>query len=120
MLVSYRVIGRNIRTARKRNALTQERASEALGISMLQFGRMERGNIRISLERLAQISQLMHVPISVLLSGSMASEPSAEQNTPGESPVISEIVNLSRGCSDQSLSLMLELCRVISTQDKAY
>lgn len=118
VLVSYRVIGRNIRAARKRKALTQERAAEALGISTLQFGRMERGCIRISLERLVQISELTNAPVSVLLNGSMASEPFAPPRAPEESPVISEITDLSRGCSERTLSLMLECCRVICMQDK--
>lgn len=119
MLVSYRVIGRNIRAARKRKALTQERAAEALGISVLQFGRMERGCIRISLERLVQISELTDVPVSVLLSGSMATKPCTPKQALEENPVISEITDLSSGCSERALSLMLECCRVICMQDKA-
>lgn len=120
MLVSYRVIGRNIRAARKQKALTQEKAAEELGISALQFGRMERGCIPISLERLAQIAQLLNTSVTTLLSGSLAIASSVPPSTPEESPVITEIAALSRGCSEQSLSLMLELCRIVCAQDKAF
>ena len=54
MYVSYKVIGRHIRDARKAKGLTQEQFAERLGLSTLHYGRLERGNRRVSLEQLAR------------------------------------------------------------------
>ena len=69
MLVSYKVIGRNIRQARAKAGLTQEQTAERLKISQLHFGRLERGERPASLEQLARIAQVLGVPTASLLIG---------------------------------------------------
>ena len=49
MRVSYKTIGRNIRSARLDANLTQEQTAEKLKISQLHFGRLERGERPASL-----------------------------------------------------------------------
>lgn len=72
--VSFRIIGRNIQRQRKAHGLTQSQAAERLGISMLHYGRLERGERPASLDQLAQIAQLYGVPLHVLLDGSVLIE----------------------------------------------
>ena len=48
MLISFKAIGRNIRTARMDMNLTQEDVAERLKISQLHFGRLERGPSRFA------------------------------------------------------------------------
>ena len=69
MSVSYKVIGRHIQEARKRMKLTQREIAEKLNMSDTYYGKIERGECRTNLERLAQISVLLNVPLEDLISG---------------------------------------------------
>lgn len=71
MSVSYKVIGRHIQEARKRMKLTQREIAEKLNMSDTYYGKIERGECRTNLERLAQISVLLNVPLEDLISGCM-------------------------------------------------
>ena len=44
MPISYKVIGRHIRDARKSAGLTQEAAANQLGLSPEHYGKVERGD----------------------------------------------------------------------------
>lgn len=44
MPISYKVIGRHIRDARKSAGLTQEAAANQLGLSLEHYGKVERGD----------------------------------------------------------------------------
>ena len=63
MSVSYKVIGRHIQEARKQAKLTQRAVAEKLNMSDTYYGKIERGECRVNLERLAQISVLLHTPL---------------------------------------------------------
>ena len=69
MEVSYKTIGQNIRRARLKIGLTQEKASQQLGVSTMHWGRIERGERPIKLDRLCSIANVLHVKLSTLLSG---------------------------------------------------
>ena len=45
MPISYKVIGRHIRDARKSAGLTQEAAANQLGLSPEHYGKVERGAV---------------------------------------------------------------------------
>ena len=62
MIVSYKTIGSNIRSARKEANLTQEQIAEKLKMSQFHFGRLERGERPASLEQIAQIAQVLRIP----------------------------------------------------------
>ena len=64
-----RIIGRNIRMARKKAGLTQEQAAELLRISPIQYGRYERGERSVSLARLCAIAETMGASMASLLEG---------------------------------------------------
>lgn len=55
--------------ARKLNHLSQEEMAEKLNISPSGYARIERGEVRISIERLEQISQILNVDLYELLPG---------------------------------------------------
>lgn len=67
MDISYKTIGRNIRAARKAAKLTQEQAAERIGISLLHYGRLERGQRNISLAHLIKTADALDVAVSSLL-----------------------------------------------------
>ena len=69
MAVSFSIIGRHIRTARKACGCTQEEIAEQFKMTVAHYGRLERGERAINLERLSQISILLKVPIEKLVEG---------------------------------------------------
>lgn len=117
MKVSYTAIGRNIRAARNKARLTQAQMAERLGMSVLHYGRLERGNRNISLDQLAAISVILQVPVAELLRG-MSTE-AVLTPIPVRSDGIGTIIDfLCAGCSDRARSLMLDVCTLIAQQDK--
>ena len=75
MAVSYKIIGRHIRMARKACNLTQEQVAEAMKFSVAHYGRLERGEREINLERLAELSALLNTPIERFVEGSVSDAP---------------------------------------------
>lgn len=69
MNVSFRIIGHNIKTARKACALTQEQLSERIGLSPIHYGRIERGQRAISLALLCRIADALNTSVLTLLQG---------------------------------------------------
>ena len=67
MNVSFQIIGHNIKAARKAARLTQEQAAERIGISMLHFGRIERGEREPSIQLLTRIADALNTSIYALL-----------------------------------------------------
>jgi len=69
MKISFRIIGQNIKASRKTAHFTQEQIAEHLGISVLHYGRLERGERRPSIDQLAMISDILGTSIETLLHG---------------------------------------------------
>lgn len=118
MIVSYKTIGRNIRSARAAIGLTQEKAALQLGISQLHWGRLERGERPAGLEQLARIAQVLGVSTASLLNGSIMDEhfdtkPDSDANALGQA-----VAALACGCSPKARALMLTLCQAIAESDK--
>ncbi|MBR5226147.1 MAG: helix-turn-helix transcriptional regulator [Clostridia bacterium] len=118
MLISYKTIGRNIRAARKALALTQEQAASLLDISLLHYGRLERGERPASLEQLALISIALKTTLPALLSGCIEGENFGAQVGQEALSLGETIAAIADGCSRESQELMVELCRTVSVQDK--
>ena len=93
--------------------------ADLMGISLLHYGRLERGERRISLDLVANAAQILHVSIPSLLSGMThdAIFPATFSNPDG----IGKIIDfLSAGCSDHATGLMLDICTLIAQQDKYF
>lgn len=69
MSIEYKVIGRHIRTARKRKNMTQEDVAAAIEMSPAHFGKVERGDRPVNLQRLSQLSQVLDVLLEKLVEG---------------------------------------------------
>lgn len=118
MLISYKTIGRNIRAARKALALTQEQAASQLDISLLHYGRLERGERPASLEQLALISIALKTTLPALLSGCIEGESFGAQVGQEALTLGETIAAIADGCSPQAQELMAELCKTVAMQDK--
>lgn len=119
MLISFKAIGRNIRTARMDLNLTQEDVAERLKISQLHFGRLERGDRPISLEMLALIANILETPLSSLLNGCVIDDRFDRKPTGAPESLGHSIAFVANGCSPQAQRLMLELCKIVAQNDKA-
>jgi transcriptional regulator with XRE-family HTH domain len=118
VLVSYKVIGRNIRKARVQANLTQEQTAEKLRISQLHFGRLERGDRPASLEQLANIAQALGVPTTDLLSGCIIEESFVAQADESARAFADAMAHISAGVSPEARRLMLALCKTVAEQDR--
>ena len=118
MLVSYKTIGQNIRSARKDHGLTQEQIAEKLKMSQLHFGRLERGERPASLEQLALISIALKTTLPALLSGCIEGESFGAQVGQEALTLGETIAAIADGCSPQAQELMAELCKTVAMQDK--
>lgn len=67
--LNYQLLGRHIQSARKARNITQEMLAERMNVSLGHIGKIERGERLINLERLAEISILLRVPIEDLIAG---------------------------------------------------
>ena len=64
-------LGTRIRQERLQMNLTQEQLAETVGVSCTYIGLIERGERSVTLEKLVQISNVLHVSIDYLLSDSI-------------------------------------------------
>lgn len=118
MIVSYKTIGHNIRIARKDAGLTQEQIAEKLKMSQLHFGRLERGERPASLEQIAQIAQVLHVPLSQLLNGCVVEEDFAVKPDDSAQALGKAVARMASGCSPKARRLMRTLCQAVASSDK--
>lgn len=87
MVISFDIIGQNIRRARRAAHLTQEQAAEKVELSTLQYGRIERGQKQVSLTQLAKIGTALNTPFETLLAGCILDmEDSAAMKSAGDQP----------------------------------
>ncbi len=66
-MIDYKSIGRRIAIYRKNFPMTQSTLSEKLGVSESYISQIERGSAKVSLPRLAQISDILGVDIALLI-----------------------------------------------------
>lgn len=66
-------IGERLRLQRKKLGLTQEKAAELLGISSTYYGEIERGNRKISVQRVLAVYEKMGLEPTYLLTGEQLS-----------------------------------------------
>lgn len=60
-------IHENLQNLRKKNSLNQEQMAEKIGMSKNGYGKLERGESRITIEHLEQIANTFNIDIAELL-----------------------------------------------------
>ena len=71
-MLDYKAIGERIKKERRIKSMTQAELAELADMSDTYISRIERGVKKASLESLAKISRILHIPIDVLVFGSDA------------------------------------------------
>lgn len=69
MIIDYQLIGQRIASHRRQRHITQEHLAEHLDVSTTFISKIERGKTQLSLERLVQICQYLHINPTELLYG---------------------------------------------------
>lgn len=122
MAIEYTVIGRHIRAARKRKHLTQEDVADMIDMSPAHFGKVERGERPVNLQRLSQISHVLDIPLEKLVEGASVADDGCAvrfEADGDDTDFLESIESISKGCSPQALRLMLRLCAAVAEEDKA-
>ena len=120
MAVSYKIIGRHIRAARKVNNLTQEQVAEAMKISVAHYGRLERGEREINLERLSEISVLLITPIEYFVEGSVPNAPTIIDEKIQKNTFLNQMAQFAQFCQEDTLQRMLRICGVLADEDRDF
>lgn len=118
MVVSYKTIGRHIRSARRARSMTQEQVAEAMKFSVAHYGRLERGEREINVERLAQLSILLHTPIEHLIAGCVIDAPDDIVDARIEDVFINEMARFKKYCKEETLQRMLRVCCALAEEDQ--
>lgn len=74
MTVDYKLLGNRIKSLRLTKGATQENFAEYMDVSVGYISQMERGITKISLERLACISEYLDCDMAYLLEGVNAND----------------------------------------------
>lgn len=117
MAVSYIVIGRHIKAARKACKFTQEDMADQLKMSVAHYGRLERGERFANLERLSQISIILKVPIERLVEGCVQESEEAGMDNPSEDIFLKTMTQYAQNCSEENLNRMLRICEVLAVEE---
>lgn len=88
-------------------------------MSALHYGRLERGNRRVSLEQLARVANTLDVPTFTLLGGCLLREPMSA--VPAESSVsfADQLARAAATCSPEELDILTEICALFSRKNEA-
>ena len=98
---------RNLRAARTAATLTQKELAKHLGISLLHYGRIERGERAISLSQLGRIADHLGVCAFDLLAGCFPGAPSSHVDA-------SEFEEILSACSPEGRRLIHDIAWLIA------
>ena len=89
-------VGSRVRMRRIMLGMSQEKLGEALGLTFQQVQKYEKGTNRVGASRIAQISEILQVPVSFLFEGGPGG--SADSYNEGTSPAyVSDFLATSEG-----------------------
>ena len=72
MNIILKEIGERLRTSRKSKGLTQAQVADMLDMSCNFYGEIERGNCRLSIEKLLLVHQRLEIDLTYLITGETA------------------------------------------------
>ena len=93
-----RYVGSRVRMRRIMLGMSQEKLGEALGLTLQQVQKYEKGTNRVGASRLQQIAEILQVPVSFLFDGGPSGIVSSEGLSEAGSPAyISDFLATSEG-----------------------
>ena len=104
MDIDYSILGERIRNERKKQGLTQEDLAFKIDMSSVYLSRVERGTTKINLNRLAQISTVLDIPLETLITGTCFKS---------EKYLDDELYNIIIQCSPIKQKLIYNLAKIV-------
>ena len=104
MVLDYAAMGNRIKEHRKRKKLTQEEIAEMLGISVSFISRIERGNVKVSLETLTKIAAILDTSPCYFIDGVVKKSDEYLNN---------ELIETTKSFSNTQMQLILELAEAV-------
>lgn len=112
MVVSHSIIGANMKKARLKAGLTQEKLAERMDISSIHYGKLERGQRKASLETLVRTADALDTSPFALLQSAFFDQDAAP--IPGD--YTTDLYSLIRNCSEETRRLMYSICWLIAAE----
>ncbi|QQY79832.1 DNA-binding XRE family transcriptional regulator [Keratinibaculum paraultunense] len=118
--LDFKNIGAKIRLERENLNLTREKLAELLDLSPYYIGQIERGERKMSVETLVNISKILHVSIDYLLDNSceidnkyVVSESFDQYKLNENDDELKELFSILKRCSKEEISLITDLVKLI-------
>ena len=99
--IDYQLMGERIKNKRNEKGISQEKLAETVAY----LSRVERGTAQITLKRLAQISNILQVPIEEFITGVTKEE---------DIYLDKEFKELFSKCSKDKLKLIYNIAKIVS------
>lgn len=112
IIINDKVIGVKIQAARQQKSLSQADLAAMLDVSVSYVSRIERGRIRLNIERLLELCILLNVSILDVLDGSYVATDIATR-AHVQCPSKERMLQLVNTATPKALELMLELCESV-------
>lgn len=109
MPVSAILLGERLKKARMKKNYSQEAVAEMIGMSTFHLGRIENGKKDVYLSKLALWCDALDVPIEEMLTGAVMPANPAHNR---------QFAEIAQGCSEETVSAMLNICREIAGIEK--
>ena len=103
--VDFKLIGQRVRDARIKKGWSQERLADTIKVATAFLSRVERGGTSINLSRLAQISEVLEIPIEELITGVVK-----EDNR----YLTKEFSELLKKCSNEKRRLIYNIAKIVA------
>lgn len=106
--IDYKLIGERIREIRKEIGMTQEALSEKIDVTIAFMSRIERGATQINLKRLAQIADVLNVPIEKIITGT---------TTKSDNYLDKDLYNILIRCTPEKQRLIYNIAKIVSVSN---
>ena len=112
-MLSYRIVGRHLRDARERLELSQQEVANRADISVAYYGKIERGDIRPNLDRLAKVCDVLGLPISDAFKGARIETEALTNSEPDDDAFIEFCRTVAARTSASKRQLIMQISQVI-------
>lgn len=112
-MLSYTALGNNIQRARMRRGLTQEQVAARMNVTFTYYGRYERGEAKPSLDRLAEICEILSVPIEDMFIGTYDTSNYEKPISPDA--VVTSFLRLMTCSSEKQKEAISKICEGITS-----
>lgn len=119
-LLNYKEIGIRIRLEREKLGISRERFAEIVGLSSFYIGQIERGERKMSINTLANISNSLNSSLDYILNGHVfymenitISESFDNLYKEGFDEELRELLSILRGCTKMQLSVIKDISKIL-------